>query len=43
MKKLHGYLAERAGQANVDTNMNYDGLDDPSQLGDLISYPHTLQ
>ena len=40
--KLHDYLSQPAKKANPGTRMKYDGLDDPKQLEDLISYLSTL-
>lgn len=40
--KLHDYLSRPAKQANPGTKMKYDGLDDPKQLDDLITYLGTL-
>lgn len=40
--KLHWYLSQPAKQANPGTRMKYDGLNDPKQLDDLISYLGTL-
>lgn len=40
--KLHEYLSQPAKQANPGTRMKYDGLDDPKQLEDLITYLGTL-
>lgn len=42
VEKLHGYLSQPAQQANPDTKMKYDDLDDPRQLDDLIPYLGTL-
>ena len=36
--KLHWYLSQSAKTANPGTRMKYDGLDDPKQLDDLITY-----
>jgi cytochrome c len=40
--KLHSYLSQPAKQANPGTKMKYDGLTDPKQLDDLISYLSTI-
>ena len=40
--KLHSYLSQPAKQANPGTKMKYDGLDDPKQLDDLITYLSTI-
>lgn len=40
--KLHEYLSQPAKKANPGTRMKYDGLDDPKQLEDLITYLGTL-
>src|SRR5215469_2040759 len=40
--KLHSYLSQPAKKANPGTRMKYDGLDDPKQLDDLITYLGTL-
>jgi cytochrome c len=40
--KLHDYLSQPAKKANPGTKMKYDGLDDPKQLEDLITYLGTL-
>lgn len=40
--KLHWYLSQSAKKANPGTRMKYDGLDDPKQLEDLITYLSTL-
>jgi cytochrome c len=39
---LHDYLSKPAKQTNPGTKMKYDGLDDPKQLDDVISYLSTL-
>lgn len=36
--KLHWYLSQPAKQANPGTRMKYPGLDDATQLDDLIAY-----
>ena len=41
-EKLHGYLSQPAGKANPGTRMKYDGLADPRDLDDLVSYLGTL-
>jgi cytochrome c len=41
-EKLHSYLSQPAKQANPGTKMKYDGLNDPKQLEDLISYLGTV-
>lgn len=41
-EQLHSYLAQPAKRANPGTKMKYDGLNDPKQLDDLISYLGTL-
>ena len=40
--KLHSYLSQPAKQTNPGTKMKYDGLTDPKQLDDLISYLSTI-
>jgi cytochrome c len=40
--KLHSYLSQPAKQANPGTKMKYDGLADPKQLDDLITYLGTI-
>jgi len=40
--KLHSYLSQPAKQANPGTTMKYEGLSDPKQLDDLISYLSTI-
>ena len=41
-EQLHSYLGQPAKRANPGTKMKYDGLSDPKQLDDLISYLGTL-
>ena len=41
-EKLHSYLSQPAKQTNPGTKMKYDGLTDPKQLDDLISYLSTV-
>ncbi|GAA0920432.1 c-type cytochrome [Rothia nasimurium] len=41
-EQLHTYLSQPASHANPGTRMKYDGLSDPKQLDDLISYLGTL-
>lgn len=41
-QKLQSYLSQPAKQANPGTKMKYDGLNDPKQLDDLISYLSTI-
>ena len=41
-EKLHGYLSQPANTANPGTRMKYDGLADPRDLDDLVSYLGTL-
>ena len=41
-EQLHSYLSQPAKRANPGTKMKYDGLNDPKQLDDLISYLGTL-
>jgi cytochrome c len=36
--KLHWYLSQPAKKANPGTKMKYSGLDDATQLDDLIAY-----
>lgn len=40
--QLHGYLSQPAKKANPGTKMKYDGLDNPKDLDNLISYLDTL-
>lgn len=40
--KLHWYLSQPARQANPGTKMKYDGLTDPKDLDNLISFLGTL-
>lgn len=42
-EKLRSYLSQPARRANPGTRMKYDGLDDPGQLEDLISYLDTVR
>ena len=40
--QLHTYLSQPAKKANPGTKMKYEGLDNPKDLDDLISYLDTL-
>nr|WP_229679223.1 c-type cytochrome [Dyella caseinilytica] len=41
-EKLHDYLSQPAKQAIPGAKMKYDGLDDPKQLDDVITYLGTF-
>lgn len=41
-EQLHTYLSQPARRINPGTKMKYDGLDDPTQLDDLITYLGTV-
>ncbi len=41
-EKLHWYLSQPVKQADPGTKMKYDGLNDPKQLDELISFLGTL-
>jgi len=41
-EKLRDYLSRPAAQANPGTRMKYDGLADPTELDDLVTYLGTL-
>jgi cytochrome c len=41
-EKLRGYLSQPARKANPGTRMKYDGLADPRDLDDLVTYLGTL-
>ncbi len=40
--QLRTYISQPAKKADPGTKMKYDGLDDPKQVDDLISYLSTL-
>ncbi|HET6632234.1 MAG TPA: c-type cytochrome [Rhodanobacteraceae bacterium] len=41
--KLRSYLSQRAKTANPGTRMKFDGINDPQELDDLISFLKTVR